>query len=90
MKLVNFESRSEAQQIYDATVKLSGTALVGMERRGNRFVNNDDVSIDIPWAKGEPKNAGGRENCVTVSFRQGGYNDVPCDLAYRFVCEKTI
>ncbi|XP_046388745.1 hemolymph lipopolysaccharide-binding protein-like [Ischnura elegans] len=38
------------------------------------------------WLAGEPNNSGPGENCGTYYF-SGGFNDVPCDRKYPFICE---
>ena len=38
------------------------------------------------WLEGEPSNGQGRENCVV--FTGSGLNDVLCEDANTFICEK--
>ena len=42
------------------------------------------------WAKGEPNDKGGNENCVEMYPKKEIYNlnDVPCSFTWHFVCEK--
>jgi hypothetical protein len=87
MEIASFDSRSEAQQVLDAVLKTSSSAWVGMERFGyhREFINRKLATVSLPWAKGEPNNAGNRENCVTVD--KGGYNDIDCINIDNFVCQ---
>ena len=45
------------------------------------------------WNKGEPNDAGGREDCVFVyqyaasSSLSGKWNDAPCTFSVNYVCE---
>jgi hypothetical protein len=90
MEIASFDSQSEAQQVLDAVVKMTYTAYVGMERKGSRgFVNDEEEVVSLPWAYGEPNNAGNNENCVIVSEKFNGYNDVRCDNIVNFVCQKS-
>jgi Lectin C-type domain len=88
MEIASFDSRSEAQQVFDAAVKLTDIAWVGIKRGWDGdFVNMEGETVDLPWARGEPSNAGGKEKCVILSKRRNGYNDVRCDFATNFVCQ---
>ncbi|XP_074537642.1 galactose-specific lectin nattectin-like [Halichoeres trimaculatus] len=43
------------------------------------------------WAKGEPNNAGGHENCMEMNFRGRDFvNDIPCDPKRPFFCAKDL
>lgn len=39
-----------------------------------------------PWLRGQPDNAGGKENCGSL-HRKGGMNDISCPLKLAFFCE---
>lgn len=46
---------------------------------------------NMTWLTGEP-NGYATENCVVISLNAspnqlGGFDDVPCDLSYNFICE---
>jgi hypothetical protein len=89
MSIATFTSYSEAQQVYDASIKLLPSAWVGMERNmWNRFMNRDLKVVDLPWAEGEPNDLVANENCVITSLNLGGYNDVPCREKFNAICEK--
>ncbi|XP_041654469.1 ladderlectin-like [Cheilinus undulatus] len=41
------------------------------------------------WAKGEPNNAGGHENCMHMNLKGKDFvNDIPCHVKMAFLCEK--
>ncbi|XP_067449488.1 galactose-specific lectin nattectin-like isoform X1 [Thunnus thynnus] len=43
------------------------------------------------WAKGEPNNAGGGENCMEINFKGKDFvNDSKCNLKRSFVCSKQL
>lgn len=51
---------------------------------------NDDLNVKalLNWAVGEPNNAGGAEDCVSVG--NGAYNDYGCNQYLRVICEVAI
>jgi hypothetical protein len=90
MAIASIESYSEAQDIFNAVVKVTETAWVGLVRTPNSstYENLNGKIVDIPWAKGEPNNAKGNENCLMISKHLNGYNDDPCDQAWNVICEQ--
>uniref|UniRef100_A0AAY5L9C5 C-type lectin domain-containing protein n=1 Tax=Esox lucius TaxID=8010 RepID=A0AAY5L9C5_ESOLU len=43
------------------------------------------------WNRGEPNNAGGRENCMQMNFgAEGGQNDSNCVLQNPFMCARKL
>jgi hypothetical protein len=89
MEIASFDSRSEAQQVFDAVVKLADRVWVGMERNeSGRFFNMEKAEIDLPWADDERNNNRGDENCVTTSKDDKGYVDDACDGNFSFICQK--
>ncbi|KAH0629615.1 hypothetical protein JD844_011826 [Phrynosoma platyrhinos] len=40
------------------------------------------------WKHGEPNNTGDNEDCA-VLYREGKWNDIPCDREVHFVCERS-
>ncbi|XP_077295203.1 macrophage mannose receptor 1-like [Arctopsyche grandis] len=58
-------------------------------QEGN-FVKSDGKPVHnlyLNWNPGEPNNGGGNENCVSL-LTSHTYNDIPCDLKYKFICKK--
>jgi hypothetical protein len=91
MEIASFDSRSEAQQVFDAVVNLADNVWVGMERHQwnyGEFVNMKGEIVKLPWAAWEPNNSRGNENCVEISKDRSGYNDVTCGGEKSFVCQK--
>ena len=41
-----------------------------------------------PWLGGQPDNAGNRQDCVVLRNTDGLWNDVICNGANRFVCQR--
>jgi len=41
---------------------------------------------DGHWTVGEPKN-GYAENCVTINWKQGEWDDQPCDRKHKYICQ---
>ncbi len=62
-------------------------------RRGEHVVLGADRSSGVPftnWAAGQPDNAGGDENCVSIdSLNKGLWSDLPCSAQLRFWCQRT-
>lgn len=54
-----------------------------------QYVWDGGSSSYVNWAPGEPNNAG-NEDCGQINryYPTHGWNDEPCYLAYRFVCEQ--
>ncbi|CAL4062560.1 unnamed protein product, partial [Meganyctiphanes norvegica] len=51
-----------------------------------KWLNGYPISTtQFPWISGEPNNAG-NEDCLVVKGGDG-YNDVPCHLKFRYVCD---
>ena len=48
-----------------------------------------ELSGDVArhWYSGEPNNADGNENCVTVGHSDGSMNDMPCQAEVKFICQ---
>ncbi|KAM3962998.1 macrophage mannose receptor 1-like isoform 2-T2 [Aphomia sociella] len=42
------------------------------------------------WGRGEPNDAGGKEDCVALTLRDGTYNDDNCANKNPFICKKTL
>ena len=42
------------------------------------------------WIRGTPNNWGGHENCLQQMAGAQGWNDVPCDMQLRYICQKAI
>jgi len=42
------------------------------------------------WNPGEPNDSGHNEDCLMTWDRyiNGGWNDVPCDRHYKYICER--
>merc|ERR1719219_2604602 len=52
------------------------------------FIWNDGSALDFKnWHKGEPNNAGGKEDCGHI-WHKNQWNDIKCDHKMNFVCEK--
>ena len=54
------------------------------------FIWTDESAVAyVNWNDGEPNNAGNEEDCVVIHpYNSGGWNDVPCNLRFKSVCEK--
>ncbi|XP_037540520.1 galactose-specific lectin nattectin-like [Nematolebias whitei] len=45
----------------------------------------------VSWGRGEPNNAGGRENCMEINLFGGDYtNDMSCSMRNNFICAKAL
>jgi hypothetical protein len=89
MKIATADSCSEAALIFNAAVKVTEAAWVGLVKTPNcsTYENMNGKVVDIPWAKSEPNNARGDENCLMISKFLNGYNDEACDQLRNVVCE---
>ncbi|AKT39679.1 C-type lectin domain-containing protein [Chondromyces crocatus] len=56
---------------------------------GSWVWQSGESSNYVNWAPGEPNNAGGNEGCAQLNrfYPDHGWNDEPCNLHYRFICE---
>uniref|UniRef100_H2YCR8 C-type lectin domain-containing protein n=1 Tax=Ciona savignyi TaxID=51511 RepID=H2YCR8_CIOSA len=61
-------------------------------RREGRWIWEGGLRLktaESHWARGEPTNSKGIEDCV-VALADGLWNDVPCNLIFTPLCEKSI
>ncbi|XP_062278844.1 low affinity immunoglobulin epsilon Fc receptor-like [Scomber scombrus] len=52
-----------------------------------KWVDGTDLVGDGYWQEGEPNNDRNIEDCVELSSRGGGWNDMPCSDRLSWVCE---
>uniref|UniRef100_A0A0B6ZT36 C-type lectin domain-containing protein n=1 Tax=Arion vulgaris TaxID=1028688 RepID=A0A0B6ZT36_9EUPU len=75
-------------------VKKLPVAWIGLSSRLHPGVwqwtpSNRDVSRYVNWIPGEPNNYGNNEQCVELKST-GGWNDLNCLTARKFICEKKL
>jgi len=91
MDLLVLSSPVEAQWIFQEMFQLVGSdywlGLTDIQEEG-RFVWVDGSPVgEGNWNRGEPNNAGDREDCAHVWWRYGTWNDRPCNSDLAYVCE---
>ncbi|CAI5648894.1 unnamed protein product [Oreochromis niloticus] len=91
--LASFHSTAEYTFIRELTHTAAGlyeTAWVGGNDRETKcwWMWSDGSQFDFPnWAKGEPNDAGGREDCMMINYGGRDYvNDAGCNANKPFVC----
>lgn len=57
-----------------------------------RWASNYDEKINATfWARGQPDNQHGDEDCMSTEARfHGLWNDVPCSTQANLICEKEV
>ena len=53
-----------------------------------RWVSNDERIEFTAWETDEPNNSLGAENCIGFYTQFGDWNDIPCDVLKRAICEE--
>ncbi|XP_066468885.1 hepatic lectin-like [Tiliqua scincoides] len=66
-----------------------GLTDVNVEGQWRWIDGTDYVTGFKNWKKGEPNDAGSREDCAQVDTA-GEWNDVPCDVLAFYMCEKLL
>ncbi|VEN61889.1 unnamed protein product [Callosobruchus maculatus] len=98
MKLVSIQSNEESENLIAGLRSfLEVSENVKFWTSGKKFGNNwiwestGRPAHYTNWAKGEPTNSGGDENCIEVSFNSDTktleWNDLNCDRQNYFICE---
>lgn len=61
---------------------------IGASRSGS-FKWLDGQPVRGHWLPSMPDNFGGKESCLQQMDRNDGWNDYPCHVGLRFICQKT-
>ena len=51
------------------------------------FYHSKEEASHIPWAKWEPNNLAGSEDCAALAPSKGGYVDISCSFKTKYICE---
>uniref|UniRef100_A0A3B4ECK0 C-type lectin domain-containing protein n=1 Tax=Pygocentrus nattereri TaxID=42514 RepID=A0A3B4ECK0_PYGNA len=86
--LVIINSREEHEFIFNNMG--SSRAWIGLTDMSEQS-DTDSDSLDFRfWGEGEPNDDKNYEDCVEISEYKKGWNDMPCSIQERWICEKSI
>ncbi|CAJ1084351.1 galactose-specific lectin nattectin-like [Xyrichtys novacula] len=95
--LASVHSKDEYHYLRNAVLRLTGqhtTVWLGGYDAAKEgvWLWSDGSKFDFKfWAKGEPNNAGGHENCMEMNFRGKDFvNDIGCNPKRSFFCERAL
>jgi len=90
-RLVSLKTNAERQYVEKNIWKFGApfwVALTDTKEEGKWVWADGDALAHEPWARGEPNDHGGGEDCAAANWRGSkGWNDLPCGAKAAFLCE---